>query len=347
MPSNRLIESIELECPICNKVHKVEKRQRKSQSIIKGEVVDYHEIYFLCTQSIDEENEFVSAEVMDVNLLEARDAYRRMKSLLTSDEIIGIRKSYGFTQNEFSNLLGWGEVTVTRYESKTIQDQTYDRVMKYTMENPLFALECLEENQDKFSESRYISIRGSINEKIAEVGSFYFTKQQIFSQYIMFNEPNEYNGYKTLDLDKLANVMGYYAQYVNDLSKVKLMKLLWYTDVLFYTRFNVSMTGLVYKHMSLGALPLASVEIINLRTIDTVEELINQDVVYRVVPKQEILLSSFTFDELSVLQLICRTFLDYTNKEIISYMLDEKVFKETELNEVISYDVASGLKYLK
>lgn len=40
-------------------------------------------------------------------------------------------------------LLGWGEVTVRRYKSKTVQDETYDHLMLMTQEDLLFALESL------------------------------------------------------------------------------------------------------------------------------------------------------------------------------------------------------------
>ena len=144
MNNDKLIEMIEMECPICNAVHPIEKRQRNTQSLVKGEEVDFNEVYLLCNKYDEDENEFVPAGIMDQNLLKARDAYRRKKPLLTSEEIAEIRKNYGLTQSEYSALLGWGDVTVTRYESKTIQDETYDNIMRLSMENPMFGLDCLE-----------------------------------------------------------------------------------------------------------------------------------------------------------------------------------------------------------
>jgi hypothetical protein len=87
MSNDYLTENIEMDCPICNFIHSIEKRKRLTQVTIKGQVVDYEEIYFLCPISDEEENEFVSAGIMDENLLRARDAYRTLKGLLTSDEI--------------------------------------------------------------------------------------------------------------------------------------------------------------------------------------------------------------------------------------------------------------------
>ena len=81
MNNDKLIEIIEMECPICNSVHPIEKRQRNTQSLVKGEEVDFNEIYFLCNECDEDENEFVPAGILDQNLLRARDAYRRKKSL--------------------------------------------------------------------------------------------------------------------------------------------------------------------------------------------------------------------------------------------------------------------------
>lgn len=85
MNTDYLIKTIEIDCPICNKVHPIEERKRKTQAIIKDEIVDYEQIYFCCILSDEDENEFVPAGVMDENLLRARNAYCIKKDLLTSE----------------------------------------------------------------------------------------------------------------------------------------------------------------------------------------------------------------------------------------------------------------------
>jgi len=77
MNNDYLINTVEMDCPICNRVHLVEQRKRLTQSIVKDKVVNYEEIYFLCPLSDKEENEFVPAGLMDENLLRARDSYRK------------------------------------------------------------------------------------------------------------------------------------------------------------------------------------------------------------------------------------------------------------------------------
>lgn len=44
------------------------------------------------------------------------------------DEIVAIRESYGLSQVDLAKLLGWGEATISRYESKAIQDEAYLKI---------------------------------------------------------------------------------------------------------------------------------------------------------------------------------------------------------------------------
>lgn len=346
MNKEYLIEKIERDCPICDEVHTLEKRKRETQGIVKGETVEYEETFYLCSVTSEEENEFVPAAMMDENLLNARDAYRKTHTLLASYEIAEIRTFYGVTQSEFSNLLGWGDVTVTRYESKTIQDETYDNLMRMAHENPLFALQSLEKHADKFTEEKYQKIRNKVVQRIEESGLQYLKIQEIKSIYVNYQEESAYNGYKVLDLEKLASVMGYFANFVNHLYKVKLMKLLWYADILHFKRHGKSMTGLVYRHMTYGALPLAYDEIIFLPTVRVEEVICHDDISYRILPHTEIKLSSFTLEELNILEVISSKFKDYHSKEIVSYMHEEKAYKETEPFNIISFDIAKELNEL-
>lgn len=346
MNQDYLIETIEKDCPICNKVHFLERRKRQTQAIIKGEVVDYEEVYFLCPNSDDEENEFAPASLMDENLLKCRDAYRGMKGLLTSNEIIQIREFYGLTQSDFSSLLGWGEVTISRYESKAIQDETYDNIMRLVYQNSMIAMEFLLKHKERFSEDKYNAIRKSIVNKVGENGNAYIKMQEIKALYVSYEDLSDLNGYKILDINKLSSTMGYFAEFTNNLYKVKLMKLLWYADVLHFSRYGRSMTGLVYKHMPYGALPVGFNEILDLPTIKVVEEMKYEDISYKIYPNNQVNISDFSLEELNILELVANTFKDYKAREIVDYMHKEKAYIQTEDFQIIPYSLAKELNRL-
>lgn len=152
MEKSYLVETIQRDCPFCDEVHTIEKRTRLGSILIKGEPVKFNETYFFCpNHKNDDENEFVSAELMDKNMQNARNAYRINHNLLTSDEIAAIRASYNMSQSDLALALGWGEVTITRYESKSVQDETYDQMLRMFRDDPTFAMQQLARQEASFS----------------------------------------------------------------------------------------------------------------------------------------------------------------------------------------------------
>lgn len=85
------------------------------------------------------------------NLLNARNEYRKAHGLLTFNDIVAIREKYGLSQVDLAKLLGWGEATISRYESKAIQDDAYDNMLRIINDNPLAALDLLQKNGEQFA----------------------------------------------------------------------------------------------------------------------------------------------------------------------------------------------------
>jgi len=342
IPNDLLIKEVQYECPFCDESHAVEFRKKITQSLVKNEPIEYEQFYYYCPI---EDEEFVPGKIMDENLLRARNEYRKKKALLSSDDIKEIRKSYDLTQKEFSNLLGWGDVTIQRYETKLIQDETYDNLMKMVSENPSFALELLDKHQDMFPKDRFNEIRKFIKSKIKEKGNLLLKIQEIRNYYVDFEEESDLNGFKLLDLDKLDKVLGYFAKFVNPY-KVKMMKLLWYSDVLNFKEHGKSMTGLVYQHLPMGAVPLGYNEILSLPSIKVEEEYINDYVGYKIHPNQEINISSFSLDELNILQRVANFFRTKNTDEVVAYMHNEAAYIKTGPNEIIPYSLAGEVRPL-
>ncbi len=347
MNKDVLIYNIVKDCPICNGIHELQFRKRIACNIVKGEEIETEEFYFLCPVTNDEENEFISAKIMDENLLRAKDAYRQKHGLLTSNEIKNIRSYYNLTQSEFSLMLGWGEVTITRYENKAIQEEAYDKIMRMAYEDSLFALEALEKNKNKFDKSKFNLIKENILSKIKKNENLYFKQREIKSLYASFQEERDENGYKILDIEKLSAVLGYFACNMINLYKVKLMKLLWYADILYFKRNGRSMTGLVYQHMPMGALPVAHNEILGLPTVEVEEEYLDSEICgYHIKPGKEIYISNFVPEELEVLNLVVQKFKDFNGSDISKYMHKEKAYMETEPYQYIPYSLSKELNEL-
>lgn len=350
MGKSILIEKVVYDCPFCDKKHLLEKRIKKNKVEIKEEKIEYDEVYFLCPETDEEENEFVSAKMMDENLLKARDNYRERHNLLTSKEIKEIREKYKLTQAEFSFLLGLGEVTVTRYETKLIQDTTYDKLMRLVNDNAMIALEYLEANKEKFkNEERYAIIENNIKKVIIKNTFEYLNIQEIEAKYVDYEKECIENGYQVLDIEKLKELIYYISSKCGKLYKVKLMKMLWYIDNIYFKEYNKSLSGLVYTHQKMGALPIAYDELLKLSSVKVEEEVneYNGDyyIGYHIIPNETYKSKNIlTTKEKNICDEVIKKFNNFTTKDIVEYMHKEKAYIDTKSNDIIDFSYAQFIK---
>lgn len=343
METNKLIRKIHMACPLCDKTHEVEERTRTAMLTIKDDAVEYEETYYFCTNSDEDENEFATGRMSNTNLLNARNAYRKKHNLLTSNEIIEIRERYGLSQIDLARLLGWGEATISRYESKAIQDEAYDNMLRIIKDNPLKTLEFLDKNSDKFSNAKRLEIQNKIVEKLDTYGREYLTRQALESEYVLYREPSDSNGWQTLDIDKVECMVSYLATYIPYLYKVKLMKTLWYTDALCYQSTGKAMSGLVYRHDKMGALPIGHSNIINLENITFQEEDGYDSTKYHFYPNDGVNMSCLTSAEISILNKVIEKFKNFNAAEIVNYMHEETAYKRTYPGDIIPFSLAGEI----
>lgn len=345
MEASTLIRKVYMNCPLCDKAHEVEERKRIASIAFKDEEVTYEERFYFCANADEDENEFETGTMTNENLLSVRNAYRIKKRLLTSDEIVSIRESYGLSQVDLARLLGWGEATISRYESKAVQDGAYDTMLRLIKDNPLQALEFLKKNADKFSGLKRLAIKRKIVEKLDSYGKEFLTRQTFEGEYADFEDPSDLNGFAVLNIDKIEAMISYIAERVSNLFKVKLMKMLWYSDVLAFIKNGLAMTGMVYRHEPMGALPIGHYSLMNLEKLNVREEMsCNYDTMLHVYPTEGMDYSVLTDGEKEILDKVIEKFKNYKAKEIVDYMHEEKAYTETSAGEIIPFSLAKEIR---
>ena len=330
-------------CTVCEEEHEVELCEVLSESTVKGEKIQYYKQYYRCNKFKDK-NTFMTGKMWNIELLNQIDAYRIKNNLLTSFEIKQIRDKYKVTQSELSFLLGLGEITITRYETKQIQEVSNDNMLKEIYNNALLALNLLERNKEKFSEKRYQEISEKIKNVIDNEALEYLNEQEISCKYINYAEESILNGNCVLEIDKIKNILAYITKKMKEVKKVVLMKLLWYIDSLSFKNTNKSITGLVYVHMPFGALPIASDELLKLSSIK-VEKKYNEDeyLEYKITNNPDFKIVGLSKNEKEIIDLVIDKFKDYKSREISEYMHREKAYIETNPDEIISFEYSKEL----
>lgn len=345
MEASTLIRKVFMDCPLCDRIHEIEERKRLAIITLKGEQVTYEERFYYCINADENENEFETGSMTNENLLNARNAYRVKHGLLTSHEIAAIRESYGLSQADLARLLGWGEATISRYESKAIQDEAYDTMLRLIKDNPLQALKFLKKNSAKFSEVKKSEVRAKIIEKLDFYGKEYLTRQALEGEYAGFGELSDANGFAALNIDKIEASISYIAEHVANLFKVKLMKMLWYADALSYKKSGYAITGMVYRHNDMGALPVGHYSLMNLEKLNVhEEESYNYDSMLHIYPAQGMDYNVLTAEDKKVLDEVIKKFKNYKAKEIVDYMHEEKAYRETRSGDIIPFSMAKDIR---
>ena len=248
------------------------------------------------------------------------------------------------SQADLAILLGWGEVTITRYETKSIQDETYDQLIRMVKDDPYYALERLKKQREKFSNEKYETLRRAIQHRIETIGIEQLNRKTIENRYAEYDEPCEFNGYQVLDLNKLGATMAFFAQYCENLYKVKLMKMLWYADALAYKQRGRAITGLVYQHQKYGALPIANSEIIYLPQL-TVEEIERAEgVSFHIQAKAGVALDALTPEEIDIIYKVANKFKNSRTNDLVEYMHAEDAYQETLMQQIIPFSLCATLK---
>ena len=341
--NEKILKKVVMDCPVCGKNHEVSLIEKETTTMIKGESIRHNIVCYCCENENDEDEKYFSnGKMFNDNLSIARNEYRIKHNLMLPSDIISMREKYRITQIELSRMIGLGDVTIARYESKAIQDEVYDMLLKKINDSPYFALECLKRNKAKFSIDRYNEIEQNIVNCTDEINER-ISRENLEIKYIDYDKETIYNGYKLLDIDKLEVVISYIALYVKELYKVKLMKMLWYIDSLYFKKFGKSLTGLIYLHRELGALPIGHYQIIGLHNVK-IEEIERDDYTsYKILPNYSINTEIIISNEKQIIDEVINKFIRFSANEIVKFMHDEVAYKNTINGEIISYELAKSV----
>ena len=180
-------------CPNCEKETEIEKIEGDEEILVRGEPVKVNSNYYLCHECGEEfENTRDTS-----SLSEAYREYRRRHVMLQPEEIRGWRKKYGLTQKELAGLLGWGDVTLSRYENGALQVDAHEKVLRLALE-PHNLLKLVEDAPNVLADSKYEQLVKELKSEEEMACSFNRLFEDVFARY----DPDEYSGYIKLNIQK-------------------------------------------------------------------------------------------------------------------------------------------------
>ncbi len=325
-------------CPCCMEVHTPKLEEFSTTITFKGVPVTYMTQCYYC-EAADES--YMTEKQLTQDDIALKNAYRKHMGLLTADDIVGIRRKYGISQSDLCAILGWGEKTITRYESHQVQDKAHDMILRKVDEDPAWVIELLQSAdglspnaREKYLQNAYV---------IMERSPDLYLQKSIYAKYSRFEGDDLAHGNTRLSLGKVADTICYIADFTKNLYKVKLMKMLFYADFLSFKRRGYAITGLVYQACQMGALPIAHNLIIDLDGVKYEEKEIRGYTAYQFVPGGNNQYRFLSDDDKKILDDVIGKFGTWSKDRIVKFMHEEEAYLNTPANEVISFQYANAL----
>ncbi len=333
-------------CPHCEDIRDVSLVSKKEILPVLGETVEYEAKILRCGSC---DNDFASESLENENFKTAYDIYRGRHNLLSPERIREIRTMYGLSQRSFSLFLGWGEITIHRYESGAIQDKVHNETLAL-LEDPRNALKILELNRNDLEQDFYQELNHRIKELIKQNPlDACLSDLNIVLGRDKFSEAEdrELSGNRLFDLIKFENLILYFLEKCTRVGKTKLNKLLWYADFKNFKDNGVSVTGAKYVHLQYGPVPqnydyfLQFLSLQNKITSTEVEyDHYSGEEYYANRPAD---VSVFPEAELAVIDHIAETFGNLTARQLKEKSHEEEGYKATRHLDFITYDYAKAL----
>lgn len=327
-------------CPYCMKEHNVKIVCDSDISIFKGEEITFDARSLYCEES---DEYFEDEATMKENDIAIKNAYRQKMGLLTSSEIVSIREKYGISQMDLCLLLGWGGKTIARYESSQVQDIAHDMLLRKISEDTCWYIDLLTKSKKHYSD-RVFEKYYDLAMKVYENSTDYYLHEMIRTKCCRYRKRPDYYGNIELSFSKIVDLINYLAAspLVSNLYKVKLMKLMWYSDSLSYKKYGHSITGLPYLALPMGAVPESHNYIVNLSGVDYEMKIIDGNESYHFIPK-DINYHSLTDEDKKVIDVVVTSIGNMKTESLVSRMHQEVAYKKTQTNQVISFDYAKFL----
>ena len=91
----------------------------------------------------------------DENIKRLYDSYRIAHDLISLDRLREIPVMYGIAKRTLSLMLGWGEITFTRYYDGYLPSKPYSDILQKLYDDPTYYNTLLENNRESLSASTY------------------------------------------------------------------------------------------------------------------------------------------------------------------------------------------------
>lgn len=284
--------------------------------------------------------EFTTTETDTISLVQAHNQYRQKYNIPFPEEIAAIREKYELSAAKMSEVLGMGANGYGNYEKGEIPVPAMAKLIA-TAAKPAVFMDFLVAARPHFSDNTFHKAKEKVEILIRQENEL----SPFYRSINIYKEPNNFTGYKSPSFRRIISLISLFIKKCtpefND--KLKLNKLLFYTDFCHYKNFGQSISGLSYRAIQYGPVPanydniyayLENEQIISSEWIRLPNGSARE--VFKADDKMDAGL--FSSDELKTIHAVIDRFHKTSTWDIVDLSHKEKAWKELEAGkELISY----------
>ncbi len=327
-------------CPLCGDEGGVEVVRTRKTFNVRGETID---LDFELSRCVKCGEEFINPKTDRDPLVEAYKIFRKRHNMVQPEQIKELRKRYGMTQGELSRILGWGAVTLSRYENGSLQDAAHDSALKL-LRDPQNLLRLIKENPESLAAQR----RGSLIQNLEKLIEDEHPIERYLEERFGHQERSPFTGFLPFDIDKFFNCILFFCR--EGLLRTSINKYVFYADFKHFKEYSIGITGAKYVHLPYGPVPnnyamyLAALVDRGHIEIDEISYASADYVGERYTSVDAPMVSVFSNTELKILAMVKEKFDGFTAKALSEFSHGEKGYQETSSGQPISYDYATFLR---
>lgn len=312
--------------------------QENAELMFRKETFQYTSLYYECE---DTKERFTTTEIDEINLMQVYNQYRVKYGIPFPEEIKHVREMYDLSASKMSEILGFGDNQYRLYENGDMPSEANGKIIHSIKEPSVFKV-FVENAKHQFEPKAYDKILIKLNKSI-ENKSSNINETLIFKSY----SRSSINGYALQSYDKLKNTILHFIATCNGVFNTKMNKLLFYSDFLCYKTYGYGISGLAYKAIQFGPVPVRWDRVYSLIDDITSEivEFTSGNCGTKLCSDVSPDYSLFTQEEICILNTVADKFKDTSALEISKISHNEEAWKKYVMTDkIIDYKEAFLLR---
>ncbi len=309
-----------------------------STLVFRKETFDYVHQFYECQ---DTHERFTTTELDEANLAQVYNQYRAKYGIPFPEDIKRIRQHYALPATKMSKILGFGENQYRLYENGEMPSEANGKILMSIMNPEIFRV-FVENARGQFSENEYEKLMTKADSWGKERYSV------VVVDYVFGKSRRDIsNGYTALSISKIKNILLYFIEKKNGVFITKMNKLLFYTDFLSYRERGKGMTGLRYKAIQHGPVPVRWDRIYSFydEIHQEIIQLTNDREGTMLVSNLSPVMEDFSEKEMEILETVYQRFKDETPTQISETSHQEEAWKRYFNTDMpINYEMAFKLE---